>query len=144
MPRGIYLRKPRPARLAPERVEPQETTCAVLQPKVTTTSALFIGGLVNVGHLLSKDFVITLRVFEGFGKFIFSDESAEARLIFLADEGTHRLRADDFAGSLTGKALRLSAADPAPGSGPKSGRGRSAIARVTYQCSLTTSTREDI
>lgn len=139
MPSGVYVRKPRA-----EREPLQSVNHVTLQGKVTTTSALFIGELKDVGDLLKKDFVITLRVFEGSGKFYFNDDSGEAKLILLADERIRELSAEDFGGSLMdSQKLRLSAADPAQGSGPKSGKGRSPIARLAYQCSITTSTREE-
>jgi hypothetical protein len=110
----------------------------VLQSKTSTTAALFVGELRDVSDLIKKDWVISLRVFEGSGKFYFTDETGEARLIVLAGEGVRELRSlDDF--RLTGKKLRLCAADPAFGSGPKSLRAPS----LTYQCSITTATRED-
>jgi hypothetical protein len=107
-----------------------------LQPKVSTSAALFVGDIHDVSKLKGKDWVITLRVFEGGATFYFSDESGEAKLIFKEPEGVREIRREDFAGSLTGSKLRVSAADPVAGPWRRTGQSRTADPKVTYQCSI--------
>jgi hypothetical protein len=108
----------------------------ILQKRTTTRAAFFVGDLRDL-RKLKKPWTITLRVFEGGGRFVFTDESGEARLIVTAAEGTREIKAEDFAGALTGSHLRLSVADPVAGPWRRSGQARDADPRVTFQCSIT-------
>ncbi len=105
-----------------------------LQPRVTTGSAFLVGDLHDVSKLKNKNWVIRLHVLEGRGRFIFTDETGEARLIVLASKGVKEIRSSDYAASLPGDKLRLCVADPIAGA---VGENKSMTPRVTYSCSIT-------
>ncbi len=105
----------------------------IIQPRVTTSAALFIGELCDIRKWKKLPWVIRLHITEGAGRFAFSDETGEARLMILASESVE-LRSEDYAESLPGDKLRLSLMDPVSTLWDKN---KYLGPRVTFSCSIT-------